>query len=53
MSLARFEPTIPASNWLQALALDRSATGISERYVYQMYVALTLTYTFLTMVLHE
>jgi hypothetical protein len=27
MQLAGFEPTIPASEWLQTHALDRAATG--------------------------
>jgi hypothetical protein len=29
---AGFEPTIPASEWLQIYALDPAATGISEKF---------------------
>ena len=34
MPLAGFEPAIPASEWAQALALDRSATGIGPVTLY-------------------
>jgi len=28
MSAARFDPTVPKSEWQQTLALDRAASGI-------------------------
>jgi hypothetical protein len=49
MSLAGFETAIPAIEWQQTYALDRTATGIGQ-YLFQHYLTKDVTYMkFLTM----